>query len=184
MAHRVRRATTDELTRDEIDALQDLLVAAFGDDPEEAFGREDWEHALGGIHVIADEDGEAVGHAAVVERTIEIGGRPLATGYVEAVAIRADRQGRGIGSDVMTEIGAIIRDRYELGVLGTGRRSFYERLGWRTWRGPSGFHDPVTGAVRSTPQDDGYLMTLRTPRTPELDPDAPIVCPWRAGDVW
>ena len=184
MALRLRRVATDALGADELAALHAMLVTAFGDDPEEALTEDDWAHALGGIHVVAQDDGAFLGHAAVVERTIEVGGRSLRTGYVEAVATREDRRGLGIGTAVMSEVGTIIRAGYELGVLGTGRMGFYERLGWRTWRGPGGFRDPGTGAVRMTPDDDGYLMVLTTPSTPELDPTAPIVCKWRPGEVW
>jgi aminoglycoside 2'-N-acetyltransferase I len=180
----VRRLFSADLRPSEIDELRALLTEAFGDDPDEAFGEHDWAHALGGVHVLVEDDGRIVAHAAVVARTIEVGGRPLRTGYVEAVATRADAQGRGFGTAAMTEVGSIIRDGYELGMLGTGRQGFYERLGWWTWRGPSGFHDAITGAVRTTPDDDGYLMVLTTPATPPLDGTAPIVCEWRPGDVW
>jgi len=180
----VRRVATEDLTPTELDAIHAMLVTAFGDDPEVAFGPDDWQHTLGGVHILAEEDGAIVAHASVVDRTIEVGGRPLQAGYVEAVATREDRRGAGIGSKVMTEVATILRKRFELGMLGTGRISFYERLGWHVWRGPSGFHDPETGGVEWTPDDDGYLMVLTTPSTPELDATAAIVCEWRPGDVW
>jgi aminoglycoside 2'-N-acetyltransferase I len=82
----------------------------------------------------------------------------------------------------MREIGAIIVEAYEVGFLGTGEIGFYERLAWRTWRGPSFVRTP--DGERSTPEDDGYLMVLRTPTSPPLDLDARISCDWRPGDVW
>jgi aminoglycoside 2'-N-acetyltransferase I len=184
MAPAVRRVVTAELDSADLAAIQAMLVAAVGDDPEEAFGPDDWQHTIGGTHVLAAEGGVVAGHASVIERSIEVGGRPLRTGYVEGVATREDRRGSGIGSTVMREVAAIIREDFELGMLGTGRIAFYERLGWRVWGGPSGFRDAETGEVRATPDDDGYLMVLTTPRTPELEPTAPIVCEWRPGDVW
>ena len=180
----VRRLASLDLRVSEVAELRALLTEAFGDDPDEAFGEDDWDHALGGVHVLVEDARRIVAHAAVVARTIEVGGRPLRTGYVEAVATRVDAQGRGFGTAAMTEVGAIIHGEYELGMLGTGRQGFYERLGWRIWRGPSGFHDPRAGTIRMTPEDDGYLMVLDTPTTPSLDPTAPIVCGWRPGDVW
>ena len=155
---------------------------AFGNDPEERLRDEDWDHALGGVHVIAEDDGAVVAHASVVERTIEIGGRPLRTGYVEAVAVALDRRGQGLGRLVMKDAAAIIRAEFELGMLGTGVQPFYERLGWRVWRGPSGIR--TDRGVDPTPDEDGYLMVLDTPRTPALDPLAPVTCEWRAGDSW
>jgi hypothetical protein len=35
-----------------------------------------------------------------------------------------------------------------------------------------------------TPEDDGGIMVLRTPRSPVLDVTGEIVCDWRVGDVW
>jgi aminoglycoside 2'-N-acetyltransferase I len=101
---------------------------------------------------------------------------------VEAVATAPDRQGEGFGTLVMTEIMSIIRSDYALGMLGSGRHHFYERLGWRTWQGPS-FVRTAEGD-RRTPDEDGFLLVLTTPATPELDLTGPISCDWRAGDVW
>lgn len=178
----LRRAATAELTADELEALRSFLGEAFGDDPEEVFRDEDWEHTLGGIHVIAAEDGAILAHAAVVERTIHVGERPLRTGYVEAVATRVDRRREGLGRAVMTDAAAIIRAGYELGMLGTGVQAFYERLGWRVWRGPSAVR--TSAGLVPSPDEDGYLMVLDTPTTPDLDPAAQISCEWRPGDSW
>jgi aminoglycoside 2'-N-acetyltransferase I len=143
---------------------------------------DDWKHALGGTHFILELDGRIVAHASVVERELRVGGRTLRTGYVEAVATTPDRQGKGLGSLLMDDVTAWIRDRFELGALGTGRHSFYERLGWRTWAGPSSVRTP--NGDRQTPDDDGYILVLATPSSPALDLSAPICCDWRAGDVW
>lgn len=72
--------------------------------------------------------------------------------------------------------------RFELGALGTGRHSFYERLGWRTWLGPSSVRTR-DGDV-GTPEEDGYILVLETPASPPIDLRAPISCEWRPGDVW
>ncbi len=179
----LRRIPSPALTAADVADLRALLWSAFADDPDGAFSEDDWSHALGGIHVTLDVEGAIVSHAAVVERPIHVAGRALRTGYVEAVATAPDRQGQGFGTRVMTEVGAIIADGFELGVLGTGRHGFYERLGWRTWRGPSGIRTDGDG-VEWTPDDDGYLMVLETPTTPTLDPRAPITCDRRPGDSW
>jgi aminoglycoside 2'-N-acetyltransferase I len=106
----------------------------------------------------------------------------LRTGYVEAVATAPDRQGSGIGTNVMDEAGRIIRDGFELGALGTGAHRFYERMGWETWPGQAFVRTPH-GPER-TPDDEGFIMVLRTPSTPRLDMSAAITCEWRPGDVW
>ncbi|MFL5726214.1 MAG: GNAT family N-acetyltransferase [Chloroflexota bacterium] len=178
----VRRAPTSELEPAEVEAIRAILWAAFEDDVDGAFTESDWEHALGGTHVVAQDGDRIVGHASVVERAIHIGGRPVRAGYVEAVATLPGRQGEGIGTALMREIGAIVTGGYEIGVLGTGEHRFYERLGWRTWRGPSSVRTP--DGDRRTPDEDGYIMVLPTAASPPLDPDAPISCDWRPGDVW
>jgi aminoglycoside 2'-N-acetyltransferase I len=134
------------------------------------------------LHVVLDVDGEMVAHASIVPRVLHIAGRPFATGYVEAVTTAPAHQGVGYGTRVMREVGAHIRDHYELGALGTGSRRFYEQLGWRTWTGPSSVRTP-TGELR-TPDEDGYIMVLPTRRSRAIDLADPISCDWRSGDVW
>ena len=99
-----------------LDAIRGLLVDAFDD----GFTPEDWEHALGGHHVIAMDGGAVVAHAAVVPRHFDVGGRAVSVGYVEAVATDRNRRGQGVGSGVMRAAGDIVRAEYELGALSTG----------------------------------------------------------------
>jgi aminoglycoside 2'-N-acetyltransferase I len=129
---RLRRLATDDLTPREVSEIRSVLDAAFGDDDEERFTDEDWDHAVGGLHVVLDIDGEIVAHGSLVERTLEIDHRPVRTGYVEAVATAPGRQGRGHGTSVTRAIGDEILARFELGALGTGSHGFYARLGWET----------------------------------------------------
>lgn len=173
---------TADLFASETDALRALLTVAFEPDEHGGFGWDDWLHALGGTHFILEVDGAISGHASVVERTLEISGRPVRTGYVEAVAILPSLQRRGLGSRLMRDVNAHVLAGYGLGALGTGSQPFYERLGWQIWRGPSGVR--VDGAVRPTPDEDGYILVLPTPSSPPFDLTEPITCDWRPGDVW
>jgi aminoglycoside 2'-N-acetyltransferase I len=183
MGRSVRRVATEGLTPDEIRELRALFTAAWPASDEEPFTDDDWQHAVGGVHVLAEESGRIVAHASVVPRSLEVGGVQMRTGYVEAVATWPDLERQGHGSALMREIDAIIEADYELGVLGTGAFAFYERLGWEHWRGPTSVRT-VGGLVR-TPEDDAYIMVRRTPSTPRgLDLEAPIICEWRPGDVW
>jgi aminoglycoside 2'-N-acetyltransferase I len=179
---RVRRLASPELSAAEIAEIRRLLGEAFGHDPEERFEDADWEHALGGTHVVVDDHGLIVAHAAVVERELHVAGRPIRTGYVEAVATVPRRQGEGLGTRAMAAVGEIIEADYELGALGTGSHHFYERLGWETWRGPAFVRTP--DGDRRTADDEGFILVLRTVRTPTLDLSAAISCEWRPGDVW
>jgi aminoglycoside 2'-N-acetyltransferase I len=178
---RLRTLPTPALRPAELAEIRALLDAAFGTG-EDGFGDDDWAHSLGGVHVVADLDGRIVSHASVVERTLEIGERTIRTGYVEAVATAPDRQGQGLGTRVMRLVAAYIEATFELGALGTGSHHFYERLGWLTWAGPAFVRTPE--GPRRTPDDEGYILVLRTPTSPPFGLAEPIRCEWRPGDVW
>ena len=177
---RLRRATTAELAPEELEALRGLVFGAFGG----RFDEHDWEHTLGGTHVLAADGDEVVAHGAVVPRWLVAGERGLRSGYVEGVATREDRRGLGLGKLVMREVGRVVREEHELGALADGSRipGFYQGLGWETWRGPTFVATPE-GPAR-TAEDDGGILVLRTPASPELDLGDRLVCDWRAGDVW
>ena len=179
---RLRRLATPDLTAVEVATIRSIMDDAFGSDENERFTDDDWDHAVGGVHFVLDVSGVLVTHAAVVERRLWIADRPLRAGYVEAVATAPAQQAQGYGTAVMDDVTAWIRERYELGCLGTGRHGFYERLGWRRWLGPSAVR--TGNGVRATPDDDGYLMILATASSPPLDVEAAISCEWRPGDVW
>ena len=179
---RVRQLPTNALSAGEVAVIRELLDAAFWEEEDERFTEEDWEHSIGGLHVVLDLDGVIVSHASVVERELHVAGHPLRAGYVEAVATAPGHQGRGYGTRVMQVIGTAIVAGYELGALGTGEIGFYERLGWRVWRGPTSVR--TAAGERRTPDEDGGIMVLLTPATPPIELDAPISCEWRAGDVW
>jgi aminoglycoside 2'-N-acetyltransferase I len=183
-AIQVRRLPTDELSAADIRAIREVLDAAFDPgDPAERFTEDDWLHALGGTHVVVEAESRIVGHAAVVRRELHSAGRGIDTGYVEAVAVLPEAQGRGYGTRVIEVVNEIIRGEYELGALGTGEHRFYQRLGWRAWRGPTSVRTPT--GERRTRDEDGFILVLDTPQTPsDLDLDAPLSCDWRPGDVW
>jgi aminoglycoside 2'-N-acetyltransferase I len=178
---RVRSFPSSELKGPELEEIRRLLERAF-DAEEEGFTDEDWQHALGGRHFVLQVDDDILGHASVVPRQLEVAGRAARAGYVEAVAITPPRQRGGFGTEIMLEVAEYIRDSFELGALSTGSNSFYERLGWITWKGPSFVRTP-SGLLR-TPDDDGTIMVLSAPGAPQLDSSAPISCDWRPGDVW
>jgi aminoglycoside 2'-N-acetyltransferase I len=173
-----RLVGSDELRSDDLEAMRALFVAAW----DGGFTDEDWDHTFGGVHVLRSVDGELVSHGAVAERTLWLDDRPLRVGYLEAVATLPRVQGRGHGSAVVDALDAIVRDEYDLGGLSTGRRGFYERIGWLLWRGPLAVRTPE-GDV-PTPEERNAIMVLPTPRMPDPDVDGTLVCDWRSGDVW
>ena len=175
----LRRLASDEFDVETFGELRSMVESAW---PPGQFTPEDWEHALGGAHFVVEDRGEIVAHASVVARRLESADLTLATGYVEAVATRPGRQGEGHGSSVMRAASEHVREAYELGALSTGRPTFYERLGWVPWRGPTSVR--ARGVVTRTPEEDGAVLVLLTPASPALDLDRDLICDWRRGDVW
>lgn len=157
--------------------LRALLDAAFTGFDEHA-----WDHALGGVHVLAGPPDAPVGHAAVVGRRIVHAGAALRTGYVEAVAVHPSAQGRGLGAEVMTTVGHLVRGGFRLGALGADGPAarLYRRLGWRTWTGPLAALTPH--GVVDTPDRQGSVLVLAAGA--RLDPGLPLVCDWRDGELW
>src|SRR5262245_58913269 len=158
------------------------MTAAFAEDEHGGFTDADWQHSIGGTHFVLEHDGRIVGHASVVERALEIAGRPIRTGYVEAVAIDPAEQRRGLGSRLMRDVNELIQAEYEIGALGTGTQAFYETLGWQIWQGPTSVR--TDAGERPTPDEDGFILVLRTRRSPPFDRTEPLSCEWRPGDVW
>lgn len=175
---RLRTARTDELDERTLEAIRVLLVAAF----KEGFPEADWNHALGGVHLFLEDGEHIVSHASVVPRELETRERRWRTGFVEAVATRPDAQGRGHGTTVMRAAGDHIRTSYELGSLSTGEHAFYERLGWRRWRGTTGVR--MDDGPTLTPLEDDGVMVLLTEASATIDVTGLITCEWRPGDVW
>lgn len=177
-APQVDLAHTAALGPEGVEAVAAFLAGAFDGD----FGADDLEHVLGGIHARVHEDGELVAHGAVVLRRLLHGGRALRTGYVEAVAVRADRRGRGLGHAVMSALEDVVAGGYELGALGAtdaGDR-LYAARGWRRWAGPTSVLAP--DGPRRTPEDDDAIRVW--PVTARLDLAGELTCDWRPGDVW
>ena len=177
----ISASIAEDLSPDEVAAIRALLWAAFGRDG--GFGEDAWRHTVGGTHVVLDEDDAILSHASVVARVLHVDGTPIAAGYVEGVATQRGRQGEGLGSAVMRDVNEHIDTTVELGALSTGQRTFYERLGWEPWLGPTSVRIP-DGTTARTPEDDDGILFRRTPRTGPIDPDGPIACDWRPGDAW
>jgi aminoglycoside 2'-N-acetyltransferase I len=174
----VRTGHTADLAPPTLAAARALLDRVF----EGAMSDHDWEHALGGVHALMWEGGELIGHGSVVQRRLLHGGRALRAGYVEGVAVRADRRRRGHAEALMKELERVIRGAYDVGALsatGAGAE-LYSALGWKAWRGPTSALTP-TGIVR-TEDDDGSVYVLQVAEP--LDLAGELICDWRDGDLW
>jgi len=160
-------------------ALRGLWSRAFGN----RFTEDDADHAYGGVHVLAQERGQLIGHASAIARRIKFGDQPWRTvGYVEAVAVDPGRQRRGTGRRVMERLRDELAVRWPVAMLSTGRATgFYEALGWERWDGPS--YTRTAGGV--VPDDaHGGLMVLRLDPAAVPDLSVPVTCEDRPGDAW
>ena len=159
--------------------LRRLLWESFPDD----FTEDDWQHGLGGVHVVAFDGERPVGHASVVSRTLYVGEQR----YRRRLP-RGRRRRPGLSR---TRDRCVRRADGRPGASPSGTRSrpcrrtehgFYERLGWERWRGPSSV---VSGGgwARTEDEDDG-VMVLRAPGCPVTDLTVPIAVDERVGDSW
>ncbi|MGW7523121.1 GNAT family N-acetyltransferase [Streptomyces sp. NPDC054783] len=178
MVIRVRLAHTADLEPAELDAARALLDEAF----DGGFSDEDWNHGLGGMHVLVRDGGGLAAHGSVVMRRIRHRGRWLRTGYVEAVAVRPDARRTGLGGRVMAEVERVIERAYDLGALSASEEGapLYAARGWQQWRGRVHALSP-DGIVR-LPEEEGGIY-VRPALAGPLDPGRELVFDWRDGDV-
>ncbi|MEU6812914.1 GNAT family N-acetyltransferase [Streptomyces sp. NPDC046831] len=174
----LRTAHTADLAPAELLAVRTLLHDAFDGD----FGADDWDHTLGGLHVLAHDERGPAGHGAVVMRRVRHHGRWLRIGYVEAVAVRRDVRRTGVGGRVMAALEGIITRAYAFGALSAsddGTR-LYEARGWQPWGGRIHALGP-DGAVR-LPEEEGSTYVWPASAV-EAGPGAELLFDWRDGDV-
>jgi aminoglycoside 2'-N-acetyltransferase I len=174
----VQTAHTSDLDATVLAAARALLEDAFTGSWDE----HDWEHSLGGVHALVWDGDDLVGHASVVQRQLLHGGRALRAGYVEGVAVRADRRRRGHASDMMGALERVVRGAYELGALSASDAAadLYMARGWKLWHGPTSAFTPA--GISRTEEDDGAIYVL--PGDVPLDLAGELTCDRRDGDVW
>ena len=175
---RLRVGHTADFAATELDGAYRLLERVFEGD----ITADDWEHGLGGVHVMAFVGPALVGHASVIQRRLLYRGSALRTGYVEAVGVHPDFQRRGIGGRMMDALESIIARAFDLGALGASDigAAFYRKRSWRRWQGQLFALTP--GGVRRTAGEEGGVYVL--PVTQELDLAEPLTADFRGGDVW
>ncbi|SDX98909.1 aminoglycoside 2'-N-acetyltransferase I [Amycolatopsis xylanica] len=166
---------TADLAPDVVERIRALLYEVFDDMTED-----DWEHALGGLHALAWDGDDLIGHASVVQRRILHQGKALRAGYVEAVAVKEGKRRQGVAGALMAELERVIKSAYDLGALGASDEgaAFYAQRGWKPWQGKT-FALTPTGVV-ATPEEDDCVFVLHD----DMDLEGEITADWRDGDVW
>ncbi|MEI7034865.1 GNAT family N-acetyltransferase [Streptomyces pratensis] len=176
----VRTAHTFELTAAERDEIRALLDAAFDGD----FRDEDWEHALGGVHALVyGPDGALIAHGGVVQRRVLHADRCWRAGYVEAVAVRADRRREGLGHRVMAALEQVVDAAYDFGALSASDAgaALYGARGWQLWPGRLAALGPA-GPV-PLPEEEGSTYLRPAAGRPLPAPKSPLAFDWRDGDL-
>lgn len=174
-------ARPNDLSPVNLRAAEALVRSAFGD----SFRAHDWLHGVAGMHVLITDDGALLAHAAVVTRTLRHSDDVFEAGYVEAVAVRTDQQGRGLGRLVMDHTESIIRTSHDFGALNAveSAATFYARRGWQLWDGPTQADTP-SGVVDTYDAADRIFLLPKDSPTCGFTQSLPLICDWRAGDLW
>jgi aminoglycoside 2'-N-acetyltransferase I len=170
-------AHTADLAAEQKAAIRGLMDAVFDGVSDDTF-----DNTLGGVHALILSGGELIGHASVVQRRMLHAGRSLRTGYVEGVAVRADRRRQGHGAQLMEALERVVRSAYQLGALGAsplGSRLYASR-GWQRWRGPSLAMTP--DGIRPTPGAEEFIYVL--PVSVPVDVSAELTCDFRPASLW
>jgi aminoglycoside 2'-N-acetyltransferase I len=173
----LRTAHTADLGAGEKAAIRSLMDAAFDGVSDDTF-----DNVLGGVHALVRQDGELIGHGSVVQRRLLHAGRALRTGYIEGVAVRADRRRQGHGALLMAALERVVRSAYQFGALGASAEGgrLYASRGWQLWRGPSSAMTP--DGIRRTADKDGIIYVL--PVSVPVDVSGELTCDWRPGALW
>ena len=160
----LRQLPTGDLTPSDLSALRALFEAAW---PDGAFTDDDFVHAMGGMHWLAEVDGAIVAHVFGGQAAAR-GGRPRA----------ANRVPRGGGHDAGVRTARL---RLDGGPRGRPVPAAAVRARRALDAGARVLPSPWLGAVartdvrcgrpagrERTEDDDGSIFILRTPSTPSL----------------
>ncbi|MFI1869322.1 GNAT family N-acetyltransferase [Streptomyces jumonjinensis] len=176
MTESIRTLHTSQLTPAELAGIRALLDEAFDHD----FSDEDFDHGLGGLHtLIQGPTGRLVAHGSVIMRRVAHGERSYRIGYVENLAVRADRRRQGLGGRVMAELERVIDSSYAFGALSASDEgaALYRSRGWRLWRGRIEGLGPG-GVVRFPQEEDSTFVWGAAPEASRA-----LAFDWREGDV-
>ncbi|MEU6480556.1 GNAT family N-acetyltransferase [Streptomyces sp. NPDC047017] len=178
MTARLRTAHTAQLTPRDLRAVRGLLDGAFDGD----FGDDDWDHTLGGVHVLVEDGRGIAGHGAVVMRRARCRGRWLRVGYVEGVAVRADVRRAGTGGRIMGALEEVVARAYAFGALSASEdgAGLYRGRGWRVWGGRLCALGP-DGVVRLAGEEGTTYVWPGSADAGDLGDE--LLFDWRDGDV-
>ncbi|WP_207480782.1 GNAT family N-acetyltransferase [Arenibaculum pallidiluteum] len=112
------------------DAVAALNRAAFGGEHEAELVRRLRADGLVASSLVALEGGDVVGHILYSELAVTVDGTPVRAVSLAPMAVRPDRQRRGIGSRLVAESLPLLRARGWGAVVVLGHPGFYPRFGF------------------------------------------------------
>nr|ELR5114236.1 GNAT family N-acetyltransferase [Providencia stuartii]ELR5115371.1 GNAT family N-acetyltransferase [Providencia stuartii] len=178
MTIKYRFLHTSQLTPSEKEMLFSLLVEGFDND----FSDDDFQHTLGGMHVIAYDQQKMIGHVAIIQRYMAMNNEPISVGYVEAMVVEQTYRRQGIGTHLMQHTNEIISSCYQLGLLSASEegQQLYSSVGWKVWKG-SLFELKQRQYMRSIEEEGGVMGWSANE---SIDFTASLYCDFRGGDQW
>ncbi|MBN8463749.1 MAG: N-acetyltransferase [Dechloromonas sp.] len=129
-------------TPDDVAAIEAVTVAAFAEAPHTSHTEQFIVRALRAaneltLSIVAEEQGQVVGHVALSPVTITDGHGHKAAGWygLGPISVLPQRQGQGIGSRLMEQALAELRAMHAAGCVLLGDPAYYARFGFQTHTG-------------------------------------------------
>ncbi|MBS0596251.1 MAG: N-acetyltransferase [Proteobacteria bacterium] len=129
-------------TPDDIAAIEAVTIAAFTDTPHTSHTEQFIVRALRAaneltLSIVAEEHGQVIGHVALSPITITDGhGHKTAGWYgLGPISVLPARKGQGIGSRLMEQALAELRDTQAAGCVLLGEPAYYARFGFQAHAG-------------------------------------------------
>ncbi len=103
--------------------------------------------------VVVEEAGELIACVQIFPRRLRLQGHSVPCGGIGSVFTRADRRRAGRASALLERAAALMVERgMELSLLFSDRTSFYEKLGWKSWRCQRALVRPIDSDNAHTPR--------------------------------
>jgi nodulation protein A len=123
----------DDLTAADHDVLAGLLRRCFPRSRAGFPGTQSWASGRPELRLVARVEGRAVAHVAVLRRFLQLETRAQPVGDVGLVGVDPERQGTGLGADLLARTAAALRELdLPFGFLTCGEQvaGFYRTAGW------------------------------------------------------
>jgi nodulation protein A len=123
----------DDLAAADHEALAGLLRRCFPRSRAGFPGAESWASGRPELRLVARVEGRPVAHVAVLRRFLQLEGGAQLVGDVGLVGVDPDRQGSGLGADLLARTAAALRQLdLPFGFLTCGEQvaGFYSTAGW------------------------------------------------------